>query len=986
MLGPSRPTPIVGRERELVTLLQSLEAAGQGQGGVVLVAGEPGIGKTRLLAEFGARARRQGWRVLSGCASETEGVPPYLPFTEALRDYARSCPLDDLPEQLGASASDVALLVPALRERLPDLPAAAPSAPEYERYRLFESVSDLLLRIATRAETRGLLLMLDDLQWADAPSLLLLLHLALRSREAPLLLAGAYRATDLARAHPLAGVLADLHRERLSRRLALAPLSEDETLAQISALTGRPVAATVASSMQRETQGNPFFTEEVVSALAAEGRDLADPEAAFGRWAIPEGVREAIGRRLGRLSTGTNQLLQAASVLGESFGIALLKAVSGLTIEALAEALDEAVRAGLLREERDGYAFRHALIRQTLAEEQNLPRRQRLHLRAAEAIEQVHARRLAQHLSLLATHYRLAGAAADPEKAITYSLQAGEQAQRVYAWEEAASHWQAATELMEESGAEPERRADLLVRLGDLIFATEWGTPRGREALEAALGLYAACGLRQQEAEVHARLGRYLATDVLTQDLPRALTHLQMARPLLETQPESALLGYLYTGLAAAALFTLPRESGASHLLERAVAIGEHLGAVDLQGQALAFYSLWSTYRGRLAEATACSTRAWELAASRGRLATSALITEVAAVRSLFLGDPRAALGWVQRWLEQPAARQTASLRATFLDRKMSAHYLLGEVEAMRRLAEEPSARPRAPYVVRMALGDWSWAGTDAEQAAEAAQLRGDRHIHALCLSRAADTLRLAGAAAAAEAAARAALGLLPGERYPLLELRYRSSLALLLAETCRPAEARAEVERCRAMVANGEDWRGPLGTVERADAATLAAEGNLAAASPRFEQALGIFQQYGLVWEEAETRLVWGCFLFSGGKPERERAKQHFAAATAIYQRIGAGEPWIQRVQQSQARLEAHASLSPESRALSPRFPDGLSEREVEVLRLIAAGRSNQAIADELVISLNTVARHVTHIFEKTCASNRAEAGAYAVRNALLE
>ena len=173
MSGPPRQLPLIGREAELAVLLRRLADAGQGEGSVALVVGEPGIGKTRLLAELGERAQADGWTVLTGRAYETEGMPPYLPFIEALREHIRDCPSDRWRARLGRSAAEVALLVPELHGLLPDLPPLSAISPEQERYRLFEAVCDVLESIARGGET-GLLLILDDLHWADAPSLRLL--------------------------------------------------------------------------------------------------------------------------------------------------------------------------------------------------------------------------------------------------------------------------------------------------------------------------------------------------------------------------------------------------------------------------------------------------------------------------------------------------------------------------------------------------------------------------------------------------------------------------------------------------------------------------------------------------------------------------------------------------------------------------------------------------------------------------------------------
>jgi predicted ATPase len=443
MMTAAGRAPFVGRGRELDDLLNRLMAAAGGDGGLVLVAGEPGIGKTRLLAELAHAASSRGWAVLNGRAYETEGMPPYLPFVEALRGYLRASPPEALRGQLGQGAAEVALLVPELRDHLPDLPDEPSLSPEMERYRLFEGVTDVLCAIA-RSQESGLVLVLDDLHWADKPALLLLQHLIHRLAGVPLLVAGAYRTVDLDRTHPLAAMLAELRRENRYERLLLPALTAEDTATLIAEITDVTPAPAVVDAVQRETEGNPFFVSEVVRHLHAEGRDLAGPDSVPSRWDIPEGVRQVIGSRLSRLSPDTNRLLHAASVLRDGACFDVLATVSDIAPESLLDALDEALGAGMLREIDGGYHFTHALIRQTLTAELNLPRRQRLHLRAAEGIERVHARNLDGHIVVLAAHYRLAGVLAEPERALACTRRAAEAATAVYAWEEAVAHYQAA--------------------------------------------------------------------------------------------------------------------------------------------------------------------------------------------------------------------------------------------------------------------------------------------------------------------------------------------------------------------------------------------------------------------------------------------------------------------------------------------------------------------------------------------------------------
>lgn len=264
-----RPVPatvFVGRERELALLRERLELACEGRAGVVLVSGEPGAGKTRLLIELATRAQADGWRVLFERAYESEGMPPYLPFAEPLRDYVRSCRPAELRALVGTTVNSVALLVPELRDRIPAAmvdrrrspPENGEAQPAWARYLLHEGITDFLLAIARSAKARGLLLVLDDLHWADQSTLLLFQHLVRRAAgAAPLLIAGSYRSVGRERPHPLDGLLASLSRDQSAEALQLEPLTVDEIRCLIASASGTAPATAAAEALCRWTGGTP---------------------------------------------------------------------------------------------------------------------------------------------------------------------------------------------------------------------------------------------------------------------------------------------------------------------------------------------------------------------------------------------------------------------------------------------------------------------------------------------------------------------------------------------------------------------------------------------------------------------------------------------------------------------------------------------------------------------------------------------------------
>ena len=360
----------VGRERELERLREAVDGALAGRGSLQLLVGEPGIGKTRAAEELATYARVSGARVYWGRCREDEGAPAYWPWVQAIRSYARDADPVALAWQLGAGAAEVAQLIPEVAEKL-DVEPAKGSDSEEARFRLFDSVTTLMLGAA---RDRPIVLVLDDLHWADEPSLLLLRFAARELASSGLLILGTYRDVELGRHHPLARMLGEISGIEGSRRIPLKGLSVGAVERYLEMTAGAPAPVGLAEAVQERTDGNPFFVGEVVRLLASEGKLTSGGSAA--ELQIPQGVREVIGRRLDRLSDETNATLRVAAVIGRDFDEELVWRVADMQPEQLMTAATEAIAERLVTDLSDGhYSFAHALVRDTLYEELSPPKR-----------------------------------------------------------------------------------------------------------------------------------------------------------------------------------------------------------------------------------------------------------------------------------------------------------------------------------------------------------------------------------------------------------------------------------------------------------------------------------------------------------------------------------------------------------------------------------------------------------------------------------
>lgn len=487
----------VGRDKELEAMVRAFEDASAGRGTLLLLAGEPGIGKTRLSDELATRSAEEGAVLLWGRCWEEGGAPAFWPWIQALRELIRSLDDEGLRTALGSGPSEIAQLLPELNERLAGIPALPPASPDAARFRLFQAIGDLLRRAS---QERPIVLILEDLHAADASSVLLLRFLADGLPGSRVLLIGTYRDVDLRPDQPLALTLPELLRIRGALRLTLPGLGRQEIARLVEAISGLAPSERLVAAILEQTEGNPLFVREIVQLLSAEGRLAAPLEP--GRWPVPQGVREVIARRLDRLGPEPKRALSVASVLGRDFTVSALERVLGQAPEEVLESLREGLWEQLIAEVAGApgrFRFAHSLIGDTLYEDLDPAERVRLHGVVGEALEALYASDLESHLAELARHFFEALPGGDTDKAVQYARRAGERAIDQVAYEEAVRLFRMALVAVERSPDE-QLRCVLLLSLGDALARAGEGAAARETFLDAA-----AIATRLNLAEMLAR-------------------------------------------------------------------------------------------------------------------------------------------------------------------------------------------------------------------------------------------------------------------------------------------------------------------------------------------------------------------------------------------------------------------------------------------------------------------------------------------------
>ncbi len=499
----------LGRESEMKELRAALDESIAGRGHVTLIAGDAGIGKTRLATEVKAYAELRGARVLSGRCHAGEGAPPYWPWVQVIRTYVRERKAEELLAELGSGATDIAQVVSDVRACLPDLPEPQVLDPDQARFRLFDAVTTFLRNASS---TGPLAIFIEDLHRADEPSRELLDFVSRELGGARIFLLGTYRDTELGEDHALNELHASLSRERNYSRLRLRGLNEREVKALLEDVSRQTLETTqelaLVDAVFRESDGNPFFIEEIL-------RTLLESEVIYlreGKWvsdathmsdlSIPKSIRELVEQRLARLPEESRELLSIASVIGYEFDMQTLETVAGIPVASVFDRVRAAVDAAIVSpvpDEPNRYRFAYGATRDALYEELPESRRFELHRAIGEALEEMYDDRIESHLAELAHHFALAAPLGLAGKAADYSWWAGERAATLAAHEEAVLHFTRTIQLFDTlTEEEPTRRCELLIVLGE----SRWRAGDVRGAKETFLKA-------AEAAEKHALRDQY---------------------------------------------------------------------------------------------------------------------------------------------------------------------------------------------------------------------------------------------------------------------------------------------------------------------------------------------------------------------------------------------------------------------------------------------------------------------------------------------
>jgi predicted ATPase/DNA-binding CsgD family transcriptional regulator len=971
-------TGAIGRDRELHALQAHLDQLAATGFRVVLLDGEPGIGKTTLLQALAEQARGVGCLVLRGGAWDAAGMTPYLPFLEAIGQYVRAAPLVQLQAHVDQSGPILATLFPELTMRLGPQPLSYPLPDEQARLRLFDAIGQLLLAIATPGR---LVLLLDDLHAADSASFDLLAHLArqLGTQQAParILIVGAYRAGEIAQQAAFERTQVEINRWRRLARLLIGPLDADAIGALAANILGAPLDPRSARLLFTHSEGNPFFAEELLDGWREAGA-LAPTEqgwsvSAAGTNTIPAAIDLAVRQRLSRLPPDVGVLLRTAARIGRQFDAALLAEVAELPPEMVDEQLLAASRAHILREDGHGdWSFAHATIHQILERDVPSTRQRQIHERVGAALEVRLTPGDAQQLAALAFHF---ARGFDRARGVTYTLRAAEQALAVSAVDLAVAQYRAARELLDPAD---HRWGEVLVGLGQALMLTG-AEEEASTVLADAQAWYERRGNREAAARAAHRRGQAW---VRVEAHAKATAAFDSALALLGDHPGPAHVQVLID-LSALRTLSLHQHAEGLATSARALELARHLADNRLIAAASRAYGTLLARTNHLRDGTAVLEQALSHAVAANDPGEAAECCASLTIACMWLGQLRRSIAYTHdRIAYAERCRDPFQLRHTALmlailhhmqGRTREAEGYLTQAEA--QIAQLASPEPLA--FLTFVRGMMAYERGDG-QTAEALLADAMQRFRAIgpgalvwylgALGMVQSDLGKRDEASACADELEQLIATLPARTMSTSEpCAYLTVIALNLDDLAR-------LERCAPQLA---PFHGQyhdflidrlLGEIALRQSDWSGAERLLAAATAT-AQAEDLPLELGYILA-ARARLEQA----RGGRGSTGRATALAAEARAIFERIG-NVAALRRIDVlTGAAKAAHAAV----------LPAGLTAREAEVLRLVAEGKSNRAIAEELTLSEKTVANHIANIFAKTGADNRAAATAFAIRQGL--
>ena len=979
--------PFVGRRRDLDVLRLRLLAALGGNGSVVLIGGEPGIGKTRIAEEIAREAATDDVLVVWAFCDRWEGSPAFWPWTQIVRALARAGFDTDLPEQV---VERFAVLLPDTNARQARDSHMPERGSDLMQFQLFESVAEYLRRAS---EQQPLVLILDDMHWADASSVLLLAFLSTEIAERRILILVTYRDSDVHRRHPLFPVIADVPRRHSTHRLILPRLTPEDVSHYIALSVDHEPDKEVVDAVIARTEGNPLFVKEVVRLWMAEGHQDWEVQGLPLSSRLPETIREVVLRHIDRLPPEPQQMLSAAAVIGRDFSLHILRTVVDLPVAQVLASLDAALQSQIIEEtvEPNRYRFRHVLIQEALYQEIPTVERILLHKASGEAIEQTYFGNLAPHVTALAHHFSQVARLGDACKGMTYLSEAGSQAIARGAWDSAVDFFQRALTLLDLAHPLDEiRRCELLLGLAD----AQWS---GAEP-ESARSTYArvleiARTVERADHFARAAIG-YAGNDTVGTAVrdPRSVWLLEEALAY-----SNAVSDALRVRLLCQLTYALFNDDDV--LDRRRYLTGDALEIVRrLDNPSLLLHVLdarWYALAGpdTLAERVVIATEEVALARATGDAHAELLANGGLAADSLETGDMEAFDQYAGQY-----ARLAMELRLPV--HQFGAHLFTISRATMRgRLAEAEEVIDHAWPLGRRALP-----GTAA-----------DRIMTQFLFEIRREQERLDDV--------EARLLRFTGENIGSESVYWQARLALLQCERGQIDLARSTFNRLAGQqfsdIPRDGYWL-----------VNMALLGELASLCDDRECAASLYRMLSPYPDRnVNTNLFWashgsvshylGVLAIALGYPDE--AATHFTNALEMHERMGA-DLFLVRSQHAYARLLFCRDLSGDcdegvalvQRALEranrlgfvrsqrllrslvgdlaralPRQRDTpmhrLTEREREVLHLIAEGKSDREIAEQLFISPRTVMRHVSNIFNKLGVSSRAAAVSVAIRHNLL-